>query len=138
MSFFLQAVGIREAKAFFSEIERELKEGLRDRLKRAAKIVEDEAKSQTDSKRVRSAITSTVTVESLIDYRASIGPLRKRAFFAHFLEFGTRPHLIRNAWGHPGASVAHPGARARPFLAPAIQVTEERVVDLVGVPPSLR
>ncbi len=36
-----------------------------------------------------------------------------------FIEFGTRPHVIRNAWGR-GITVQHPGTQPKPFLRPAL------------------
>jgi hypothetical protein len=35
-----------------------------------------------------------------------------------YVEYGTRPHLIPNAFGW-GITVRHPGTRAQPFLRPA-------------------
>jgi HK97 gp10 family phage protein len=121
MSFFLGArvLGIKEVNGLISEIDHDLKQGLRGRLKQAAKLVSDTAKGLTHSRRVRSAITYDVEVKSLVDYRASIGPLRRKAFFAHFLEFGT----------------VH--SRAFPFMEPAAESTEEQVFDLVGHIPAL-
>ena len=121
MSFFMAArtLGIPEASGLVGTIDHELKQGLRGRLKDAAKLVQAEAQSRTHSRRVKSAITYDVEVKSLFEYRAAIGPLRRKAFFAHFLEFGTEH------------------SREFPFLAPALDATEERVIDLVGIPPSL-
>jgi HK97 gp10 family phage protein len=118
--FFLEATGIEELQSFFGELQHELKDGLRTRLKEAAGLVAEEAKRQTHSKRVRAAMSTTVEVRGLTDFEARIGPTRRRAFFAHFLEFGT----------------VH--SRAFPFLAPALAATEEQVVELVGFPPLLR
>lgn len=36
-----------------------------------------------------------------------------------YVEFGTRPHLIHNAFGIPGYTVQHPGTPAQPYLRPA-------------------
>ena len=121
-SFFLDArlEGLPEIRGLVSSIDHELKQDLRGRLKQAAGLVADEMRRQSHSKRVAAAITTDVEVVSLIDYRARIGPLRRRAFFAHFLEFGT----------------VH--SRAFPFAAPALEATEDQVVDLVGIPPILR
>jgi len=126
-TFFLdvKTLGIPEVTGFISQIDHELKQGLRDRLKEASKLVAEEMESRTHSRRVRSAITSTVEVRSLIDYEARIGPLQRKAFFAHFLEFGTK------------AGPGHAATRAFPFALPALEATEDRVVDLVGIPPSL-
>jgi HK97 gp10 family phage protein len=115
----LSVVGIQQVNGLVSRVQHDLKQGLRDRLKEAAKLVATEAKARTHSRRVRSAITYEVNVKSLSDYEARIGPLRRKAFFAHFLEFGT----------------TH--SRAFPFLVPSIEATEERVLDLVGTLPSL-
>lgn len=48
-------------------------------------------------------------------------------YYAHFVEFGTKPHVIR---AKPGGLLAigvpvvnHPGARAQPFMRPAIDVS---------------
>ena len=122
MSFFLEArtLGIPEVTSLISELDRDLKQDLRGRLKRGAAIVTEEAKSRTTSRRVRRALSYDVQVNSLIDYRAVVGPTRKGAFFAHFLEFGT----------------TH--SRAYPFLMPAAEATEDQVVDLVGLPFVLR
>lgn len=120
MSFFLQETGLKEASGFLTQIGRELKEETRGRVRQAAGLVAEEMRAQTHSRRVRAAIGFDVQVLSPFDFRASIGPSRRRAFFAHFLEFGT----------------VH--SRAFPFAAPALERTEERVVDLVGIPPSLQ
>lgn len=122
MSFFLETklAGMAEVKGLVSQIEHELKQGPRDRLKRAAGLVEDEMRAQTHSKRVAAAISKDVQVVSLTEFRASIGPTRRRAWFAHFLEFGT----------------VH--SREFPFAGPALAATEDQVVEIVGIPPSLR
>lgn len=48
------------------------------------------------------------------------------AWYAHMVEFGTRPHVIRAKPGHAlrfggvtAREVHHPGTRARPFMRPA-------------------
>jgi HK97 gp10 family phage protein len=122
MGFFLETktLGIPEVSALIREIDHDLKHDMRSRLKQGASLVADEAKERTTSRRVRSAISFQVQVNSLIDYRAVVGPERRKAFFAHFLEFGT----------------SH--SRAFPFLLPAAATTEEQVVSLVGVPFVLR
>jgi HK97 gp10 family phage protein len=118
--FELKPLGIPEAKGFISQIQRELKQDLRGRLRQAATLVAEEMRRDTHSKRVAAAIGFDIEVESLFEFRASIGPTRKRAWFAHFLEFGTEH------------------SRAFPFAAPALETTEDEVVELVGIPPSLR
>jgi HK97 gp10 family phage protein len=50
-----------------------------------------------------------------------------KAFYARWVEFGTAAHIIRakngqaiSLNGHLYASLNHPGARARPFMRPAL------------------
>jgi HK97 gp10 family phage protein len=134
----LEAIGIREVSGFFQELGHDLKDGLRDRLRQAAAIVRDEARAEAPSRRVRSAMTFSVEVDSITDYLARIYPRGKWAFLARFLEHGTKPHPIANFHGHEGEVWLHPGSRPQPFLQPTTEATEDRVVELVGIPPVLR
>ena len=120
--FFLQSrvAGLAEAQGFVSQIDHELKQGLRGRLKEGIGLVAEEMRARTHSKRVAAAISTDVEVVSLMEFRAAAGPTRRRAWFAHFLEFGT----------------IH--SREFPFAGPALEATEDRVVELVGIPPSLQ
>lgn len=142
----VQVEGIEDTLDFIDEFS---KIDLRGRLREAARLVRDAARAHTQSRRVREALTYDVSVKSLIEYQARVGPERKLAWFAHFLEFGTRPHQIASGArarqvtasgrvkrrGHDIAgSRMHPGARAFPFLMPAEAETEEQVVDIVGQP----
>ena len=114
--FALEALGVGDARSFFKDLSADIKGGMRDRLKKAAKLVSDTAKRKTHSRRVKAAISFDVRADSLAQFSAVVGPLRRKAFFAHFLEFGT----------------VH--SRARPFLIPAKKETEDDVVEIVGVP----
>lgn len=56
-------------------------------------------------------------------------------FYAHWVEYGTRPHTIRARTarglffgGSYVASVEHPGARPRPFMRPALDSQAEAAV----------
>lgn len=104
-----------------------------------ADIIRDEMKRRGTG-RFRTKITRTIRVNtgSLMAY-ALIGPVRKHAHIANFLEFGTRPHIIRAQPGkmlHFGGrtvkSVAHPGARAKPFLRPAFNASRDRAVAAIA------
>lgn len=134
----LEILGVNEVQDLLGEVNHELKDGLKDRLKEAAALVRDEARSFSDSRRIRSALTFTVFVSSLVEFGARIFPRGKWAFVARFLEGGTKPHAIPNFHGREGVTWMHPGARPHPFLEPARVATEDRVVDLVGIPPVLR
>jgi HK97 gp10 family phage protein len=111
--------GIREANVFLTQVGKELKDGTLDRLIEASRIAVNAARNETHSARVKSAMTYDARVRSHNDFISRIGPSRKKAFFAHFLEFGT----------------SH--SRPFPFLAPAVERIVDEITELVGVPPSL-
>lgn len=55
------------------------------------------------------------------DHRRVIAPaagIPPKRFVPAYVEFGTRPHRIPNAFGW-GITVWHPGTHAQPFLRPA-------------------
>lgn len=61
------------------------------------------------------------------------------AFYAHMVEFGTKPHLIKpqnaralSIGGAPLAAVMHPGARPRPFVRPAFAHKTQEAIEAVG------
>jgi HK97 gp10 family phage protein len=116
MSFYLKVEGLADVEGWVAEMKRGIVQGLRDRLKQAARLVQTEAQARTHSRRVKAAMTYDVEVQGPGSYKAVVGPLRRPAFFAHFLEFGT----------------TH--SRAFPFLEPAAEAKEEDVVSLVGEP----
>lgn len=114
-------LGLKELERAMAEAGRRIRADLRARLKEAGRIVQADAKGRATSKRVRRALTLTVRVPTPADFEAEVGTLRRRAFFAHFLERGTK------------AGPAHPfTTRAFPFLAPAVEATEERVFRILG------
>ena len=116
MSFFIDVgiQGVTDLDKFLRQEERDRAHRLRDRLKDATALVKESAKRYTQSRRVRAAMGSRVDVKSETEFFAAVGPTRKGAFFAHFLELGTEH------------------SRAFPFLAPAKAETEDKVLELVG------
>ncbi len=123
--FFLdtKVLGLVETNQWLEGLARQ---DLRERLRKASRLVSDTAKSMTTSRRVKAAMSYDVRVVSSTVFRAVVGPLRRKAWFAHFLEFGTK------------ASPRHHATRAFPFLIPAEEATEQEVVDIVGEPFLLR
>lgn len=70
---------------------------------------------------------------------ARIGPAKPHAHIAGFVEFGTRPHIIRATSGkrlYFGGrfvrSVRHPGARAKPFIQPGFEASKDKAVAAVA------
>lgn len=48
------------------------------------------------------------------------------AFYARFVEFGTRPHSVAGP-GSTGPGILHPGARAQPFFFPVFRTHKKKV-----------
>lgn len=75
-----------------------------------------------------------------------VGPSGRPASRAHWVEFGTKPHIIRaktggllSIWaGRPGAIVArvgevhHPGQKPRAFMRPAFDTTAAQVLGAIA------
>jgi len=122
MGFFLDAqlVGIKKVDSLTKRIEKDIRQGLPKRLKTAAEIVKTAAQSRAKSRRVRAAMSFDVKVKSATDFEARVGTERRKAFFAHFLEFGTEH------------------SQKQPFLGPAAKAKEGEVLDVVGRLPSIR
>lgn len=95
-----------------------------------------QALAAPSSRRVAANLKKAILRKGL---RAEVGIRGKRgkrvAWFAHFIEFGTRPHSLRRSTRGSrriGKLVArleaqirggwHPGTRARPFLFPAFRM----------------
>lgn len=110
---------------------------LRQKLRRFPNDVTDEIKDEVRgfaadveaSMKFRAASSSRRVVDSISKaigadgMSAKIGirgkRARARAWFAHFIEFGTAPHSLGSRGG------AHPGTAARPFMEPSFE--ENRV-----------
>lgn len=62
-----------------------------------------------------------------------------QVFYAHMVEFGTKPHIIKPAkkkllffGGQSVAEVSHPGMKAQPFMRPAFDGDAAAAIDAVG------
>lgn len=136
-----------------SDIERALdelppkieKNVLRGGLRAASKLIASDAKGRVHTRSgllarsIRFGVTRTA--EGLMGYiRAGyVGGIRGfRVWWAHMVEHGTMAHIIRATrgkalilgghGGKPVKEVQHPGARAHPFMRPAL---DERARDAV-------
>lgn len=125
------------------KIELEMRnKALRKAVKRASRIVEQEAKrlapkpGYEGDKPGRTALKDTIGV-SVKEYRGGrvyvgiIGPRRPAGNHAHLVEFGTKPHRIRpkdkkalRIGGRFIGEAKHPGAKAKPFMRPAADKTK--------------
>jgi HK97 gp10 family phage protein len=113
---------------------------MRGALRSGAKVVLDEVKQRIpeDTGQLRaSARITTRYRKGTVTASVKVGNFV--AWYAHLVEFGTRPHVIRPR--NPGGamrfgnvetrSVDHPGTRARPFMRPAADASLNEAIAAV-------
>lgn len=117
-------------------------------LRAGARVVQKRAKALAPKKTgtLRKAI-SVVTMKSKpgtgrVAVTIKSGKKAKYdAYYAHFVEFGTRQHAIgrssvltQTRTGRPGkqTGAVHPGSRRRPFMRPAFDETNKEQLDAIG------
>lgn len=83
-----------------------------------------------------SASFNARNVQGTIKAGSYIGSARGGAPYAHLVEFGTRPHTIRaqkgkymEVEGKLVKEVHHPGAKEHPFMRPAYQNEEPKLIE---------
>jgi HK97 gp10 family phage protein len=89
-----------------------------------------------ERRHLRESLRVRTKVDKYGDCKAFIGPTRKLAHKANWLEFGTQPHIIRaksaKALLIAGSDlvweVQHPGAVAKPFIRPAFDGNWEKAL----------
>lgn len=101
---------------------------MRSALRAGAKVYLDQVKQNipvaSGILRDSARITTRKTKEGKISASVKVG--NRQAFYAHMVEFGTRPHIIKakpgsalNVNGAEVKSVNHPGIAPRPYMRPA-------------------
>ncbi len=118
---------------------------LRSAMRAGARVIANEAKGNVpveDGDLKRSIRVSTNTRKGEVTAKAVAGG--KKVYYAHFVEFGTVGHIIsaksgsvlrfttRDGKYHERTSVNHPGARAKPFLRPALDSKAQQAVRAVA------
>lgn len=78
-------------------------------------------------------VTTRKTKDGKVSASVKVG--NSAAFYAHMVEFGTRPHSITSRGmtinGNVVRSVDHPGARPHPFMRPAADEKFTQAVEAV-------
>lgn len=108
----------------------------RTALRAGAKVMLEEVKQRipvASGELARSARISTAAKGATASASVKVG--NATAWYAHLVEFGTRPHVIRaapgsalNVNGTVTKSVQHPGTQGRPFMRPAADAGFARAV----------
>ena len=117
---------------------------LRGALRAAAVEIQNEARAQApvDTGNLRDSIRVSTGGKrnGYVFAHVKVGGTKKGdAFYAHMVEFGTKPHEIRpkNApslfiAGIMRAVVRHPGAQAKPFMRPAFDAKADSALERFG------
>jgi HK97 gp10 family phage protein len=146
MSRLINITGGRELalalKELPSKIERSI---MRKAMRAGARVIANEAKSNVpvqDGDLKRSIRVSTTSKRGQVEAKAVAG--NKKAYYANWVEFGTIGHEIA---ARPGKvlrfkaadgkivetqRVLHPGARAKPFMRPALDTKADVAVKAVA------
>lgn len=117
---------------------------LRAGLRAGGAVVRDEARKNINN--VTGALSKSVRVSTRSrggQVKAIVRAGNKEAFYAHMVEFGTAPHMLNKgvdnkskvlniAGNLVGGKVMHPGAKAKPFLRPAVDENQSQIVKAVG------
>lgn len=130
----------RALEALPAKIERNV---LRGALRAGAVEILREAKALTPA--ASGDLRASVRLSSRVkggDVTVSViagGRKKGDPFYAHFVEYGTKPHDIRpknrHFLGLGGAfrkEVRHPGAQARPFMRPAFEARNASAVQRIA------
>lgn len=98
-------------------------------------------KTPVDTGRLRDSIKAKRDRKAKYTFTMKVGPVGKGRFYAHLVEFGSAPHVIKvskkkrvlsNGRDVFGKIVQHPGISAKPFMRPALDESAEAVIKHVG------
>ena len=128
---------IKVEKTDFGIVFRRLEEAVKSLVERAADYGEEEMKRRAPVRkgRLRGSIRKRV---DLVNLEAEVGP---GVPYAVFVEFGTRPHIIRPVRAQAlrfevggeivfAKLVRHPGTRPQPFMRETAEAVERRIPGL--------
>ena len=107
-----------------------------------AQVVEKEIRDRAPG-RLSDATMRRVRGRSARRVAVDVGFVRKQSFIARFLEFGTKPHIIKvrpKARGEEGAlfqwrlaaAGESSGARKQPFIRPGFEAATGEATDAIG------
>lgn len=133
--------GFKELQTFLDQLPAKVEANImRSALRAGAKVIAEEAKANVpvaagdlrDSVRVSARLRRGVVT-------ATVKAGNKKAWYWRFVEFGTAAHAIKGKNGGALAfgsglrkSVMHPGARAKPFMRPAMDGKANDALVAIG------
>lgn len=131
--------GGRELSAFLDSLPDKLAKGaLRSAMRAGAKVILDEARAQVPVD--QGALRDSLKVSTRAGKNGVVtATVKTRMFYARFVEFGTAAHEIAPKKakslflaGLFRELVDHPGARAKPFMRPALDGKASEAVRAAG------
>lgn len=118
----MQIIGQRDVNLKLNLIKGLTKKAVKIGLMEGGRVVQNAAKENIKKNKT----IKTGTMLRSIDIRkvnnelaVLIGSDISDPPYPTYIEFGTAPHVIKNAWGR-GITVNHPGTQPKPFLRPAL------------------
>jgi HK97 gp10 family phage protein len=133
--------GGRELDAFLQTLSVKVEKNImRSALRQGANAIKDEAKANVPVHlgELRKSIRVTTSAKGG-RVSASVKAGNRKAFYWHFVEFGTAAHNIAGKkggslmfGGHFARSVHHPGAVAKPFMRPALDAKADAALAAVA------
>ncbi|MCP4897613.1 MAG: hypothetical protein GY906_11630 [bacterium] len=107
---------------------------LRNALTAGARVIRDAAKTHVVERTGELKGTIRIRTRSLgrqaMEARIVAGNSRGKGWYAHFVEFGTDPHIVRKSKKGLGRlrHRVHPGAAPQPFLRPAFDEKKDEAL----------
>lgn len=136
--------GLAELQAAMDQLPAQIERNImRAALRAGAKVLLAEAQGTAafadDTGALRGSLRITTSVRrGTVTAAVKAGPTKrdKRPWYARLVEYGTKAHIIR---AKPGGLLAigvskvhHPGAKARPFLRPALDTKAQAAVQAMA------
>jgi len=137
--------GLADLQRFLDQLPAKMEANvMRGALRAAAKPIKEEAQSM--AKPIKSgALRDSIRVSGRIDAHngkvtASVKAGGKKngadVFYAHFIEFGTKPHSLKKGANRDSGKYQdvkhHPGISSRPFMRPALDAQAGAAVEAAG------
>lgn len=122
--------GARELQALLDTLPAKIEANiLRGGLRAGAKVLMEEIKNAApvdDGDLLASIRISTSLRKGQVRVLVKVGD--KRAWYAHFIEFGTKPHAMSEESDQKERRL-HPGARPNPFIRTAFDAHQQTALD---------
>ena len=131
----MQIIGTQELALKLKLIKGITRKAVKLGLMEGGRVIQNAAKENI----TKNKTIDTGTMRRSIDVRSLRGELAVLIGspitdppYPTFIEFGTAPHVIKNAWGR-GITVNHPGTQPKPFLRPALDENVNKAEKEIGI-----